>query len=448
MRPDEPPPPSSEDAGATALTALTKLVDVLRLDVGDAAAIESHTIEPHRPENDAAAASAAAAAVAAEEDGAPPRSPLRGGRRGGFGGEGLNGALEGLESFAGAASRLAATPRPQSSPTLAARARLHTAPGGTAPIGSRRGSDASRIAQLAAQAAQSARCGASARGESALGAARWYGTTWHRPITPRHDARPASMRPATSNGGGAAAGTALVPPPTAGMSERGLAGGVTTQRAQQNDQARALLGGGGATGQGRRQPSLSAAAPWIGDAGAAADGSLAPISAVAPVQMHSSLPPPATSHGLPRRPADGTIGLASTLLELPPGAGYLYGKSGRGAWDASDEDAPAQMLAPPATAHGGTGRRPLGALRSNNAVARMARKHAMSRQFQQQLRGPKAPGMGARVVGMAGAHKAGVVPRTLAPMQRVSGVPAPELPLIGGALPMAGARQSAGSCWE
>ena len=147
MRPDEPPPPSSEDAGATALTALTKLVDVLRLDVGDAAAIESHTIEPHRPENDAAAASAAAAAVAAEEDGAPPRSPLRGGRRGGFGGEGLNGALEGLESFAGAASRLAATPRPQSSPTLAARARLHTAPGGTAPIGSRRGSDASRIAR-------------------------------------------------------------------------------------------------------------------------------------------------------------------------------------------------------------------------------------------------------------------------------------------------------------
>ena len=183
-----------------------------------------------------------------------PRSPLRGGRQGGF-------SRFHNSAIAEAASRM--TKRPQSSPT-----RLKTAPSRSAPLepeppkGTRKGS---------------------------LGTQRWHDATWHRPITADRSRRPVGCA-IPVNGSSAQEQRYHAPPPTAGMSAEGLAGGIASRR-------------GTLCGDQEALASDAWAVP--------AAGVPIPKMQHSPVQMRSSLYLPPTG-----RRVDGMTKATTTLLSL------------------------------------------------------------------------------------------------------------------------------------
>ena len=399
VRPDEPPPAESDSSSAAGATS--KQVDMLTLDETTGLAIESHEDEP--------------------VDADSPRSPLRGGRRGGF--RQSNPEDGGQENdFAEAASRLAATPRPKSSSSGARRAvRMMMTDADVESrlrVGSR--SEAARQAQSPFEGKGS-------------NEARWNDSLWHRPITASKEARLIGIRPNTSCG---VAGTVAGLPPSAGMSAAGLAGGIATRGAQAEDEA--ILFGGSGIGMGRR-PTTGAPSSLYS-------------STSTPVRMRSSLPQAS-------RKASLAVRATTTLFEMPvsssaarllraSAAASSAASSGADEAGAARPSAAAagtvaagpastdwqnarpttgQLPARPPTSHAAMmhrksmtpARQPLLALRSNSnnseALASLARRELISREFRRVLRTPKAPGMGANVVRFA--YKQGPSTRGAASLQ-------------------------------
>ena len=349
-----------------------------------------------------------------------PQSPLRGGRHGGF-------ATDESDGFADALSRLARTSRPKSSPSLRERARLQTAPGRAGGVDHRQDERVAKVATALMQSQVSPRT----REEMALQEARWHGSMWHRPLTASRIPRPVGVRPCTAGTGTSdAVSTSFQGLPTAGLAADGLVGGVATERMQQ-DQGAAVIFEGMPVGSGRR-PSTGAppsAAPWLAAAAAAAAATTS-VSALAPIQMRSALPQPtsliqrqymkATS-----KPLELAIDSSAERHSRRPSTSCVQ--------QSSDQTPLLQPTPPPKPFT--SSRRPLANLESNKGIAAQGKRHVvarrfMSEQFNHALRAPKAPGMGARVVSLAGKHAGGVASRSPAPIRRVTGVPVPELPQI------------------